>query len=39
MRGRKHIRTSKSKKYFRSAADRVHKFNIQHKPMRGGYRL
>jgi hypothetical protein len=39
MKGRKSMRQSKSKKYFRSAADRVHKFNLQHKPMRGGYRL
>lgn len=39
MKNRSKMKKSKSKKLFRKTADRVHKFNMAGRPMRGGTRL
>ena len=39
MKRRRSMRRGKSERYFKQTADRTHKFNVQPRPMRGGYRL
>jgi len=36
---RKSMSKRNSKKLFRNTADLTHKFNLQRRPMRGGYRM